>query len=251
MPTTHPSPFNAVFENFRTRLPNLLDLYGTAIRRMAMLESESERRDLEEQARDKGMVRWTALQKRKVGAVGFLTGLPGGLWAAPMELADITYLMAVAGRGCYGVGHIFNRSIDYKRDIPMILAVWSGSAQTATVATAGQAAMHFANPLIIQHTTPASVRIAGVAVTHLSSYAAVETEGQLLEKVLPKVLAKISTKFASKMVAKSVPVFGGIVACMVNRWICDGLMCAAEKYYSAPLLAVDQDESEVPAVIKP
>jgi len=66
-------------------------------------------------------------------------------------------------------------------------------------------------------------------VTQLSTYAAAETGYQFLEQVLPKVLAKISSKFASKMVAKSVPVVGGLVACFVNRWICGGLMRAAEK----------------------
>jgi hypothetical protein len=38
-------------------------------------------------------------------------------------------------------------------------------------------------------------------------------------------------------------VFGGLVASFVNRWICDGLLGAAEKYYSAPFLGVDQDRS--------
>jgi hypothetical protein len=91
-----------------------------------------------------GVVRWTDRQRHKVGAVGFLTGLPGGLLIPPMIAGDIAYLMAVAGRGCYGVGHIFKRQIDYERDIPMILAVWSGAAQV------GQVAMHIANPIIIQ-----------------------------------------------------------------------------------------------------
>lgn len=250
MHTTRLHRFTASFENFKQKMPNLLEMYGTAIRRMAMVNSESEKRSLGEQAREKGLARWTALQKRKVGAVGFLTGLPGGVWAAPMELADITYLMAVAGRGCYGIGYIFNRSIDYERDIPMILAVWSGSARVATAATVGQVAMHFSNPVIIQHATPAAVQIAGVAVAHFSLYLAGQTGAQFLEKILPKALVKISSKFASKLVAKSVPVFGGLVACFVNRWICDGLMYAAEKYYSAPVIVLEQDPATAPVAVQ-
>ncbi len=158
-----------------------------------------------------------------------------------MELADITYLMAFPGSGCYGVGHIFNRSVDYERDIPMILALWSGSARVATAATAGQVAMQFAHPLIVHHGTAAGVQLAGAAAIQFSSFVASRTGLKFLENILPKALAKGGSKIASKIVAKSVPVFGGLVACFVNRWICDGLMCAAEKYYASPIIVMEQD----------
>jgi hypothetical protein len=125
------------------KAPAVLELYGAAIRRAALMWSDAEKLKLEEHARKKGLVRWTALQKRKVGAVGFLTGLPGGIWAAPLEVADLAYLLGTVGRGCYGIGHILNRSVDHEHDLPMILAVWSGTAHMATAATAGQVAMHF------------------------------------------------------------------------------------------------------------
>lgn len=239
--------FNFSIENFTNKIPNILEMYGTAMRRMAMVGSDAKKRKLEVEAREKGILRWTALQKIKVGGVGFLTGLPGGVWVAPMELADLTYLMAMAGRGCYGVGHIFNRAIDYERDIPLILAVWSGAAEVATIATAGQVAMHFARPLIIQHASAAGVQVAGAAVVQFSAFAAAQTGMKFLEKILPKALTKIGSKIASKIVAKSVPVLGGLVACFVNRWICNGLMCAAEKYYSSPILVMEQDLESAPA----
>jgi hypothetical protein len=158
-----------------------------------------------------------------------------------MELADITYLMAVAGRGCYGVGHIFNRSVDYERDIPMILALWSGSARVATAATAGQVAMQFAHPLIVQHGTAAGVQLAGAAAIQFSSFVASQTGLKFLENILPKALVKVGSKITSKIVAKSVPVLGGLVSFFVNRWICDGLMRAAEKYYASPFIVIEKD----------
>ena len=42
------------------------------------------------------------------------------------------------------------------------------------------------------------------------------------------------------------PVLGGLVSYFVNRRICNGLMCAAEKYYSSPILVMAQDIESAP-----
>jgi hypothetical protein len=233
-------PVTAAPRTPHSKTPAVLEIYGAVIRRAALVWSDAEKRKLRDRACKKGLLRWTAQQKRKVGAVGFLTGLPGGVWAAPLEVADLAYLLRTLGRGCYGVGHILNRAVDHERDIPMILAVWSGAAHVATAATAGQVAMHFANPLIIQQATPAAVSAAGSATISLSAWLASETGVRFVEKILPKALTKVAAKLAAKSVAKIVPVCGGLVACGINRWICDGMMRAAEQYYSAPVIVVDR-----------
>ena len=222
--------------NFEELNKQILNLYATAIRNMAPIKSEYDKQKLKEQACRMGLVKWTDRQRLKVGAVGFLTGVtPLGKIIIPMLAGDIAYLMAVAGRGCYGVGHILNRSVDYDRDIPLILAIWSGAAHAATGATVDQASLHFANPMIVQLGANAAVGASGAIVQGLLGQSA----SKIIEMIMPKVLAKIGAQLAAKLVSGIVPVAGGVVSFVINRWICAGLMHAAEQFYMAEFVVME------------
>ena len=218
----------------------ILDAYAAAIKNMTPVKSEYDKRKLREQARRMGLVKWTDRQRLKVGGVGFLTGLPGGLAILPMLVADVTYLMAIAGRGCYGVGHILNRKVDYKRDIPMIIAIWSGAAHVASAASVGRVALQAANPVIVQVASNAAVGASALAIQTLAG----QTGSKVLALLMPKFLAKIAAQMATKTVSMSVPLVGGVASVIINRWVCAGLMHAAEKYYLAEYVVLEGDPND-------
>jgi len=213
----------------------ILEVYASAIQKMTPVTSEYDKQKLHEQACRMGLVKWTDRQRQKVGGVGFLTGLPGGFLIAPMVIADVTYLMAVAGRGCYGIGHILKREIDYERDIPLILAIWSGAAHVATGATVGQVAMHVANPIIIQTASNTAAALGVATVQALVG----QTGSKILSMLMPKFLAKIGAQLTTKAVSVAVPIVGGFASCAINWWICGGLMHAAETYYMSEFVVVE------------
>lgn len=224
----------------------ILRLYAAAIQNMAPVRSEYDKRKLQEQACRLGLVRWTDRQRQKVGAIGFLTGLPGGGWILPMVAADIAYLMAVAGRGCYGIGHVLKRPVDYERDIPLILAIWSGAAHVASAATVGQVALHVANPIIIQVGSNAAVGFGVAAVQSLVG----QTGSKIIGMLMPKFLAKIGAQLTAKAVSTAVPILGGFASCGVNWWICGGLMHAAETYYLADFVVLEGEATECVATVR-
>ena len=62
-----------------------------------------------------GLDAWKTRIQLKVSSVGFLTGLPGGPVGLMLEGGDISYLMSVCGRACYGVGYIIRDEVDYEK----------------------------------------------------------------------------------------------------------------------------------------
>lgn len=115
-----------------------VELIGKALRTMAQVESDEARKELRKDARSYSLDDWKEALIFKVSAVGVLTGLPTGPVGLLLEGLDIAYLMAACGQACYGVGYIVRDDVDYDKDMPLILAIWSGGAETGATAVTGK-----------------------------------------------------------------------------------------------------------------
>ena len=111
---------------------------AAAIHAMALKGSDEAKDELRRAAKQYLVQGWTAAQIAKAGAVGAVTGLPGGPLGLALEGLDIAYLLGAAGRGCYGVGHIKGRDVDYESDLSIILAIWCGAAEACGAIAAGK-----------------------------------------------------------------------------------------------------------------
>ena len=105
---------------------------------MALIETESDRQALKTDAQKHSFSDWKTGMIAKTAGVGFLTGLPGGPIGLAMEAGDLTYLLAMAGRACYGVGYIEKKDINYDTDIPFILGIWAGALSATSTVAAGK-----------------------------------------------------------------------------------------------------------------
>lgn len=197
------------------------DVLADAIKSMALVGDNDARVRLKERALDCNLDYWKNRLKFKVSGVGGLTGVLGGWVGLLLEGADIAYLLAACGQACYGIGHIKGREIDYDIDIPIILAIWAGAAEAAMYAVAGKTAIKVGGKVAVK---------AGAVVG-----------AQLMGKVVPKVGAKLAAKAASKVSTKWIPIVGGVVSAGINYWVADGLMDAAERYYSNDYVIPDGD----------
>ncbi|MEY4590014.1 MAG: hypothetical protein RL497_2090 [Pseudomonadota bacterium] len=209
-----------------------------AIKMMSMTKSDAEKCELEKDAKSHNSIgSWKGSQIAKSSTVGFGTGLLGGPAGLALEAADLAYLIAQAGRGCYGVGHIYGKDIDYENDISLILAVWSGAADTAGTVAAGKI----------------GIKIGGAVGLNLAGHAVGKVLGKVVAKSTIKaggkvgalILAKASSKLASKLVGKVsfkwIPIVGGAVGAGINWWVMSGLINAADKFYSSEYLILSDE----------
>ena len=217
----------------------LLKVYAGVIKRAVLLNPGYSEEKLREDALGAGLVKWTDQKRLQVGSVGMLAGLPGGRLSWVLMVADVTFLMSTTVRGCYGIGYIQKRNVDYKNDIPLIMAIWAGSAHVASSASIGKVALKVANPLIVHGASNAAVALSAQAIQSLAA----QTGSKLLVYLMPKLLGKIAAKMAAKTVSTSIPVLGGCVSWLINRWICGGLMQAATEYYSADYVVLEHEAS--------
>jgi len=212
------------------------DAIGKAIKSMAMIGSQSERAGLEREAKLHSSVKsWKRHQIAKSSGVGFGTGVLGGPWGLALEAADLAYLLAQAGRGCYGVGHIRNRQIDYDLDIPLILAVWSGAGETATAVSSGKVAIKIGGKTGLALAANAGGKVAGKIIAKST----LNVTGKIGAKILAKAAAKLSSKIVAKTSVKWIPVVGGVVGAGINGWVMDGLLESADMYYTGEYLVLD------------
>jgi hypothetical protein len=179
---------------------------------------------------------WKRRSVGKVAGVGGLTGVLGGPVGIALEGADIAYLLAACGRACYGVGHILGHEVDYEADIPLILAIWSDVATTATTVGAGK----FGVKVSAKLGTKTMGKVVGKLVTKM----AFKSSTKASSKVAAKAAAKLIAKSVAKLSTKWIPVIGGLVSAGVNVWVMSGLLDAAEKYYSNDFVVLGDDVVE-------
>jgi len=166
---------------------------------------------------------WRTNTTAKVSAVGFLTGLPGGLSGGILAALDLAYLFAAAGRGCYGLGHILNQEVDREKDLRLILACWCGSAKAVSAVTAGKTGIKVFGKAAAGPAVAFAVKVAAKA--------SFKGGGKILAKVLPQIAAKMAGQAAGKGFAMFVPLLGGAVSAGISYWVAESLMTAAEQYY--------------------
>jgi hypothetical protein len=178
---------------------------AAAIHAMALKGSDEAKDELRRAAKQYSVEGWTAAQIAKAGAVGAVTGLPGGPLGLALEGLDIAYLLAAAGRGCYGVGHIKGRDVDYEWDLSLILAIWCGAAEACGAIAAGKVGIKVAGK--------AAVGIGANVAGALAGKLAAKSAMKFGSKAGAKVVALASTKLAAKVLAKAsvkwVPLLGG------------------------------------------
>jgi hypothetical protein len=198
-------------------------LIATVIDKLSKSTDVLSSEDLKTVAKRHTVKAWRWKTIRKVTAVGFLTGLPGGCVGFGLAALDLAYLFAAAGRGCYGIGHILERDIDREKDLQLILACWCGTAQAVSIVTAGKVAIKVFGKSVLP-------LVAGIA-TQVVAKAAFKGGSKLLTKVVPQIGAKLAGQFAGKAGAMVIPILGGCVSALISYWVASSLMSAAEQYY--------------------
>lgn len=204
-----------------------------AINQMAWIGDEDAKCKLRTEAKQYTIDGWKSKYILTLGGIGALTGVAGGPIGLILEGLDIAYLLASSGRGCYGIGHLKDRTIDYEADIALILAIWSGAAEAGGAIAAGKV----------------GIKVAGKAATGMGINSATKLVAKSAMKfgakggaaVVPFAVTKIGAKIGSKMSLKWIPVVGGIVGAGINIWIMSGLMDAAESYYSNEYVILKED----------
>ena len=205
------------------------NLIAKAIESMAMMDDESKIK-LKESIKNHTFKSWKNQCMGKSGGVGFLTGLAGGPAGIALEVADTGYLIAMAGRASYGVGHIHNKIIDYDNDIEGILAIWSGAGKAIDkTGLAINTLAPIAGKLVVKANVKVGIKLGTKVATKLSS------------KIVAKASAKIAGKVASKLSTKWIPIIGGVVSAAINAWVLDGLIDAAEDYYTSEAVLINDD----------
>ncbi len=203
-------------------------MIAAAMRKMALIGTDEARDTLKRTAKSYSLGEWKTIQMTKLGVVGAMTGLFGGPFGLVLEGLDITYLLAAAGRGCYGIGHIMGRSIDYDSDLTIILAIWCGAAEAGGAIAAGKVGIKVAGKAAVG----IGANVAGKLAGKLATKSAMKLGSKGGAKVIALASTKLAAKIASKMSVKWIPILGGIIGAGINVWIMDGLMEAADKYYS-------------------
>lgn len=217
-------------------MSELENAISDAIKKMSLIKSYKDKIELENKSKQYSFDDWKIKMMGKTGGVGFLTGLPGGPAGLVLEAGDISYLLSTAGRACYGVGHILGRKIDYKNDIPLILAIWSGAAEAASYIKGGKVGVKVSGKI----GTKSMSKVAGKVVA--------KTAIKSGSKASQKIVAKATTKFLSKLAAKAgtkwIPLIGGAVGAGINACIMNGMIEAAYKYYKSRYVVFSEDIAE-------
>lgn len=211
----------------------LAKLIATAIDKAAYSGDLFTNESIELRAAGKSVTAWKQGVNFKCAVVGFLTGLPGGCIGSLLLGADLTYLFSAAGQGCYGIGYIKGRTIDRERDLQLILAIWCGVAEATAMVPVGKIA--------IKVGAKAGIQAGAAYAAKVIAKSAVKPAGKGLAKLVPMIFAKASTSLAGKLGATLIPILGGIISALVNYWVANGLMTAAEKYYSSEYVLLDAD----------
>ncbi len=202
--------------SFDTLIANAIDKASTS---SDVLSSE----DLITVAKRYTVEQWRTKTIAKVSAVGFLTGLPGGLSGGILAALDLAYLFAAAGRGCYGLGHILGQEVDREKDLRLILACWCGSATAVSAVSAGKVGIKLFGKAAAGPAAAFAVKVAAKA--------SFKGGGKIMAKILPQIAAKMAGQAAGKGFAMFVPLLGGAVSAGISYWVAESLMTAAEQYY--------------------
>ena len=173
------------------------EMIATAIHKMACVCSDEAKARLKHTAKGYSLEDWKAIHIAKLAGVGALTGVLGGPAGLLLEGMDIAYLLAAAGRGCYEVGQIKDRDLDYDADLAIILAIWCGAAEAGAAIAAGKIGIKLAGKAAIGMGANVAGKLAGKVAIGIGANVA----GKLAGKVFAKSAMKFGSKAAAKVVA--------------------------------------------------
>jgi hypothetical protein len=215
----------------------LNDIIAAAIHKMALVGSPEAKEGLKTRAKTYSLGGWRSVHLAKLGGVGAMTGVAGGPIGLALEGFDIAYLLAAAGRACYGIGHIKDREVDYESDLALILAIWCGAAEAGTCIATGKVGIKIAGKAAIGMGANVASKLAG----KLAAKGALKLGTKAGAKIVAWTASKLALKIASKLSVKWIPFIGGAVSAGINVWIIGGLMDAAEAYYSHEYVILGDD----------
>ncbi len=196
--------------------------------------TSQERRALERKMKNYTVEEWRFECFAQVIASGALTGAIGGPVGLAAIIPDIAFCGRVGALGCFGIGHILGREVDYDRDMNMILALWTDLAETAVTVPVGKVGIKVSGKL----TAKMAGKLVGKAVLKSSS----KFGSKLAAKAASKAATKVVTKLAAKAGVGWIPFFGGAVSAGINRWLVNGMLTAAERYYRGDYIVINDSE---------
>lgn len=173
---------------------------------------------------------WKFERSAAVGVVGGGTGAIGG----PVGVIAIPFELALCERqattGAFGIGHLLGCKVDYDLDREIILAIWAGEGSLEKYVPEGKVGIKINDKAVAASATKS---LMGIVLTTSLVKGSSKFLGKLSAKLVAKAVAKIGAKMGAKASTAWVPIIGGIVSGGVNVWLVQGLLDAAEQYYSA------------------
>lgn len=212
---------------------SLSDSVTEVFKGLSNLGTEQERLVLEQKVKNySGISAWKQDNISLVVASGAASGMAGGLVGLAAIPVDLMWCGRIGAHGSIGVGYILGCDVDFEQDMNMILAIWGGIGEASMTVPAGKVGIKVGGKIAAK-----SVAIVTGAVTGTVIYKyALKGGSKLSAKLAAKATSKAATKFMTKLAAKTgvgwIPFIGGAVSAGVNWWLVDGLLTAAEQYYS-------------------
>jgi hypothetical protein len=173
---------------------------------------------------------WKLERSTAVGLVGGTTGAIGG----PIGVIAIPFELALCERqattGAFGIGHLLGCKVDYDLDREIVLAIWAGEGSLEKYVPEGKVGIKINDKAVGASATKS---LMGIVLTTSLVKGSSKLLGKLSAKLGAKAVAKMGAKMGAKASTSWIPIVGGIVSGGVNVWLVQGLLDAAEQYYSA------------------
>lgn len=227
---------------------SLEDEFGKFFESFKPTFTENDKTKLRQSARRSTLQKWRWSYGIKAMSVGAVSGLIPSKdlgTAGTIMMADLSALLLLSMRASFGIGHIIDKNeVNYGDDIIGILAIWTQVGQPVealAVVPVGKVALKLSAKSL--------PKVAAPLVGQLAYKGLSKTNSKVLAKLTSKVVAKMATKIGTKLAAKEgiktfsqvAPLVGSAASLSINLWIINGIMDAAEKYYSGTILLVDDD----------
>ena len=222
---------------------SLGDSVAEVFKGLSNLGTKQERLVLEQKVKNYSST--SAWKEHNIGLVvasGAVSGMAGGLVGLAAIPVDLAWCGRVGGHGSIGIGYILGCDVDYEQDMTMILAIWGGVGEASMTIPAGKVGIKIGGKIAGKSAAIVGGAIAGTVVYKY----ALKGSSKLGAKLASKAASKAATKFMSKLTAKTglgwIPFIGGAVSAGVNWWLVDGLLTAAEQYYTNDYIIINDIE---------
>ncbi|MDY6783600.1 MAG: hypothetical protein SW833_13835 [Cyanobacteriota bacterium] len=224
---------------------SLNDELAQMFKDLANLGSDIERKQLKKQVRDYSLDEWKSERIAMVVASGGISGALGGSLGLAAIPVDLAWCGRVSALGCFGIGHIKNIDVDYDVDMNLIISIWTGLGEATNVVPAGKIGIKVFGKKV---TPKIAAKVSGFLVSKVALKGSSKLGTKLASKAASKAAAKLVAKLMTKTGTAWIPLVGGIVSGGVNWWLVNGLLNAAEQYYSHKYVVLRDSEVAAAAV---